>query len=127
MAMTNYLENAVANATLRNTTYTSPANVYCGLYSVAPTSSTGGTELTGNGYARQLTTFSAPSGGVCSSNVEITFGAVTGNSWPTVVALGITDASTSGNLLYFTSVVPRNFRVGDSFTFPSGNITITLT
>jgi hypothetical protein len=30
-------------------------------------------------------------------------------------------------LLYFTSVVPRNFRVGDSFTFPSGNITITLT
>ena len=36
-AMSNYLENALVNATLRNTTYTSPATVYVGLYTSDPT------------------------------------------------------------------------------------------
>ena len=43
MPISNYLGNAVINATVRNTTYTSPATVYCALYSTAPTASTSGT------------------------------------------------------------------------------------
>ena len=126
MPMTNYLANAMANATLRNTSYTSPANVYAALYSTAPTVSTSGTELTGNGYARQLTTFSAPSAGGASSNVTITFGAASGNNWPTVVSLAICDASTGGNILYFKNIAQRNIRIGDTFVVDSGNLTITI-
>jgi len=36
-AMSNFLENALINATLRNTSYTSPAVVYVGLYTTDPT------------------------------------------------------------------------------------------
>ena len=127
MPMTNYLANAMANATIRNTTYTSPANVYASLYSVAPTGNTAGTELTGNGYARQLTTFAAPAAGVAASNVAVTFGAASGNNWPTVVAVGIVDASTSGNLMFYSGIAGRNIKIGDSLVFDSGNIIISIT
>jgi hypothetical protein len=124
--MTDYLQNAVANATLRNTAYTSPANVYASLYSVAPTESTVGTEITGNGYSRQSVTFSAPSLGSLSSNVAVTF-TCSGNNWPVVVAFGVTDASTSGNILYYAGISGRTVQVGDSVVFASGDITIQIT
>ena len=124
--MTNYLANAVANAVLRNTSYTSPASVYATLYSVAPTASTSGTELTGNGYARQLTTFSAPSAGAATSNVAVTFGAATGNAWPTVVAFGIVDSSSSGNILFYKTISGRNIKVGDTLIIEAGSLTIDI-
>ena len=124
--MSNYLANAIANATLRNTSYTSPANVYVALYSTAPTANTSGTELSGNGYSRQSVTFSAPSAGAASSNVAVTFGPATGNNWPGAKAFAITDASTAGNILYFTTITTQNVLVGKSLTYASGNITITI-
>jgi hypothetical protein len=126
MPMTNYLQNAVLNASLRNVTYTQTANVYSALYSVAPTASTSGTEITGNGYSRQLTTFASANAGVCTSNVAVNFTA-TGNAYPTVVAFGVVDASTSGNILYYKNITGRNVKAGDTLTFDSGAITITLT
>lgn len=125
MPMTDNLANKIANATLRNQTYTSPATVYASLYSVAPTVSTSGTEIVGNGYSRQSVTFSAPSAGVVSSSGNVTF-SCTGNNWPTVVAFAITDASTSGNIMFFQGISPRNINVGDSFQIDSGNLTITI-
>ena len=35
--MSNYLENALINATLRNTSYTTPTTVYVALYTSDPT------------------------------------------------------------------------------------------
>ena len=127
MPMTNFLANQIANATLRNTTYTSPATVYASLYTTAPTASTSGTELSGNGYSRIAVTFSAPANGSASSNVAATFGPATGNAWTGVVAVSITDASSSGNILYYNTIATRNVAVGDTLTFGSGNVTITLT
>ena len=127
MTMSSNLANKLANATLRNTAYTSPASVYASLYSTAPTATTSGTELTGNGYSRQVTTFASPANGISSSNVAVTFGPATGNAWPTVTAVGITDASTAGNIMYFNTIAGRNIKVGDSLVFGTGNITITLT
>ena len=126
MPMTNYLANAMANATLRNTSYTSPATVYAALYSTAPTVSTSGTELTGNGYARVSTTFSAPSAGSTSSSAAVTFGPATGNNWPLVNAFAICDASTGGNILYFKTIAGQNVTVGNSLTFDTGDITIVI-
>ena len=120
------LANKLVNATLGNITYTSPASVYASLYSTAPTANTSGTELTGNGYARQVTTFASAANGIASSNAVVTFGACTGNNWPTVIAVGIVDASTAGNIMYFNTISGRNIQVGDSLVFGTGNITITL-
>lgn len=121
------LANQLVNATLGNITYTSPASVYASLYSTAPTANTSGTELTGNGYSRQVTTFSSAANGISSSNVTVTFGPCTGNNWPVVTAVGIVDASTSGNIMYFNTISGRNIKVGDSLVFDTGNISVSLT
>ena len=126
MAMTNYLSNALANAVVRNTSYTSPATVYCALYSTAPTVSTSGTELTGSNYSRQAVTFSAPSGGNAASNVSVTFGAASAD-WSPAVAISIVDDSTSGNILYFNTITTQVVKSGSSLTIASGDITVTMT
>jgi hypothetical protein len=126
MPMTDYLQDALINATVRNITYTSPGNVYASLYSVAPSESSAGTEITGNGYSRQSVTFSAPSLGTAVSNAAVTFTCSSSN-WPPVIAFGIMDANTSGNLMYFKTISSRQINVGDSLVYASGDITITLT
>ena len=55
--MSNYLENALINATLRATTFTSPTTVYVGLYTSDPTDANSGTECSGGSYARKSATF----------------------------------------------------------------------
>ena len=126
MALSNYLENALLNATVRNTTYTSPATVYLALYSVAPTASTSGTELSGSGYSRQAITFNAPSGGAVTSNVTVTFGPATAN-WSTINATAVVNASTGGNIMYFTPTAGQNILSGSSLVIGGGNVSITLT
>jgi hypothetical protein len=124
--MTYNLANKLANATVANVSYSSPANVYTALYSTAPTVSTSGTELTGNGYARVLTTFGTPTDGSISSTANVSFTA-TGNNWPLTTAVAIVDASTGGNIMYFQAIASRNVQVGDTLTFEAGEITVTIT
>lgn len=98
-AMSNYLENALINATLRNTSYTSPSSVFVALFTTDPTDAGTGTEVSGGSYARQTATFTSPSNGSSTLAADVTFPTATGN-WGTVTHFGIYDASTSGNLLY---------------------------
>ena len=71
--MSNHLENALINATLRNTSYTSPATVYVALFTTDPTDAGSGTEVSGGSYARTSVTFAAPSNGASASNADCTF------------------------------------------------------
>jgi len=125
MPMTNYLQNKVLDASLRNTAYTSPANVYVALYSTVNTVTTAGTELSGDGYSRQLVTFAAAANGIANSNAAVTFTS-TGNAWLPAVSVGITDASTAGNILYYQNGAVRVVPAGDTLTYGSGNITISI-
>jgi hypothetical protein len=77
--MSNYLENALINATLRNTSYTSPATVYVGLYTTDPTDADTGTEVSGGSYARTAVTFGAPSNGVTLNSAAVEFPQATGH------------------------------------------------
>lgn len=120
-----YLSNKLLEGTVKATTYTAPANVYLALYSTASTVSGPGTELTGNGYARQLVSFGTAANASIASSGNVSFTSV-GNAWTTTASVGITDASTSGNLLYFTNLT-KKVNAGDTLTFASGTITITIT
>jgi hypothetical protein len=124
----NYLENALINAVLRNTTYTSPATVYVSLYTSDPTDADSGTEVStsGTGYARTAVTFGAPSNGVSTNSADVTFPTATA-SWGTVSHIGIHDASTSGNLLFHTPLdTSKTIDSGDIFKITSGNLSVTL-
>lgn len=124
--ISNYLENAIINATLRATTYTSPATVYVSLWTSDPTDAGSGTEVSGGSYARTSATFGAPSNGVSVTTADVTFPQATA-SWGTVGWIGIYDASTSGNLLYHTPLdASKTIDTGDIFKIASGNLSVTL-
>lgn len=124
--MSNYLENALINATLRATTYTSPATVYVALFTTDPTDANSGTEVSGGSYQRTAVTFGAPSDGVTTNSGAVTFPTATG-SWGTVTHIGIMDAQTSGNLLFHTPLdTSKTITSGDIFTISTGNLSVTL-
>jgi hypothetical protein len=124
--MSNYLENALLNVTLRATSYTAPAAVYVGLYTSDPTDANTGTEVSGGSYARTAVTMGAPSNGVSTNTAAVTFPTATG-TWGTVGWIGILDATTSGNLLYHTPLTASKvITSGDIFTISIGNLSVTL-
>ncbi len=124
--MSNYLENALINATLRNTSYTSPATVYVALFTTDPTDAGTGTEVSGGSYARVSVSFDAPSNGVTTNSGAVTFPTATG-SWGTITHIGLMDALTTGNLLYHTALdASKAVASGDIFTIGTGNLSVTL-
>jgi hypothetical protein len=122
----NYLENALINATLRATAYTSPSAVYVALFTSDPTDAGSGTEVSGGSYVRKQVTFGAPSNGVTSNSADVTFDQATAN-WGTVSHIGIFDASTSGNLLYHTPLTSsKTIETGDIFKIATSSLVVTL-
>jgi hypothetical protein len=125
-AMSNYLENALINATLRNTSYTTPSVVYAALFTSDPTDAGTGTEVSGGSYARKAITFGAPSNGASTNSAAVEFDQATGN-WGTITHFGIYDASSSGNLLYHGALTSsKAIQTGDVFKFAISNISVTL-
>lgn len=124
--MSNFLENALINATLRNTAYTSPTSVFVGLFLTDPTDAGSGTEVSGGSYAREVATFAAPTNGVSATNADVQFAQCTA-TWGTVTHFGIFDALTTGNLLYHGSLTAsKTIETGDVFKITAGNLTVTL-
>jgi len=127
-----YLQNARLNWMKGTTFPASPVTVYMALFTVQPTNAgTGGTEVTGGSYVRLAITsasaWSALSGATptsISNSGAFTFVTATAN-WGTVVAAGLYDAVTSGNLLYVgalaTNQVVNN---GNTFSFAAGQFSI---
>jgi hypothetical protein len=124
--ISNYLEDALINGTLRGTTYTAPTTVYVALYTSDPTDADTGTEVSGTSYARQAVTFGAPSNGATTNSAAVEFPQA-GGSWGTVAYIGIRDASTAGNLLYHTALdASKTIATGDVFRIASGSLSVTL-
>ena len=126
----NYLEDEILDHVLGGADYTRPATVYIALYTAAPTDAGGGTEVTGGSYDRvdvtnNATNWPAASGGAKSNGTEITFPTATAN-WGTVVAFGIHDANTAGNLLFWADLTTsKTINTGDTAKFAVGDIDIT--
>jgi len=124
--MSNYLENALINVTLRATAYTAPTTVYLALYTTDPTDADTGTECTGTSYARQSITFGSPSNGVSTNSAAIEFPQA-GGAWGTITHIGIRDALTVGNLLYHTPLdASKTIATGDVFRVAVGSLSVTL-
>jgi hypothetical protein len=127
MAKSNYLENKVIDHFLCTSSTSAPSNVYMGLFTSNPTDANSGTEVSGNGYSRQVITFNAASSGSATNSSAETFTASGGN-WGTITHFGIFDASTSGNLLYHGALTDdKVIEDGDSLVVATTAITITET
>lgn len=122
-----YLENKLLDHVLNGVAYSSPASVYVGLYTSAPTDAGGGTEVSGGSYARVQMTggFDTASGGATANTAAITFPTSSG-AWGTVTHFGIFDASTNGNLLYWGALAAsKTIASGDIAKFNAGELDIT--
>lgn len=130
-----YLELEVLDHVLGGADYTRPATVYVALFTARGTDNqsdagTNFTEVSGGSYVRKsvtnnATNFPAASAGVKSNGVAITF-ATASADWGTVIAFGIYDASTAGNLMYWADLtVSRVIVNGDTPSFAIGALTIT--
>lgn len=123
-----YLEDKVLEHVFGGNAYTAPTTLYIALYTVAPSDTGGGTEVSGGGYARQTGAFtvSGTNPTTASNSAAIEFPTATADQG-TVVAVGIFDALTSGNLLAYANLdASKVVDTGDVFRFNTGDLDITL-
>lgn len=117
-------------------TAVAPTNIYVGLYTVAPTADdgTGATEVPStNAYARVSTgaaDWTAASAGdptVIDNANAITFPTASGGNWGTIVAFGLFDAATAGNLIAFGNLTTsKAVNDGDTAEFAVGALDVKL-
>jgi hypothetical protein len=125
-AFTNYAENLVMTWLFTGSAATRPTAWYVALHTADPTEVGNVGELSGNGYARQSSTWTIASN-EASNTGTLTFGPNTGSNWGTVSHVSVWDAVSTGNCLakgaLSSSVV---INVGDSLTIAAGALDITL-
>lgn len=115
-----YLEAEVLKwATGQGNDLGTPAVPYVGLYTVAPSDTGGGTEVSGNGYARvnAAAAFGAPTGTSptrVANDTAISFPQATGGAWGTVVAFAVFDGA-AGDMLYWATLTASK-SVGENET-----------
>jgi len=130
-----YLENQALNWLKGTTFVAAPATVYVALFTTAPSDDAGtsAVEVSGGSYARigitTSTGFSSISGAPSapaqiSNSGVVTFVTPTG-SWGTVVAIGIYDAVSAGNLLYWNTVTSQAIGSGVVASFAIGALIAT--
>ena len=123
-----YLEDKVLDHVFGGNAYTAPSTLYVALYTVAPTDTGGGTEVSGGAYVRQSGAFtvSGTNPTTASNTSAIEYPTATAD-YGTVVAVGIFDASSSGNLLAYANLTSSKVvSSGDVFRFNTGDLDITL-
>ena len=127
-SFSDYLEDKLLKHVFTNTAYTSPTTIYVGLFTVAPTDTGGGTEVSGTSYVRKTGAFTVSGTSTLATNsASIEFDAA-GSSWGTIVAVALFDASTAGNMLAFADLTSSKvIDTGDVLRIPAGDLDITLT
>ena len=123
-----YLEDKVLDHVFGGNAYTAPTTLYVALYTVAPTDTGGGTEVSGGAYARQSGAFtvSGTNPTTASNSAAVEYPTATAD-YGTVVAVGIFDALSSGNLLAYANLTTSKVvSTGDVFRFNTGNLDVTL-
>ena len=123
-----YLEDKVLDHVFGGNAFTAPTTLYVALYTVAPSDTGGGTEVSGGAYARQTGAFtvSGTNPTTATNSAAIEYPTATAD-YGTVDAVGILDASSSGNLLaYSTLDASKVVSSGDVFRFNAGDLDITL-
>ena len=81
-----------------------------------------GTELSGDGYARQAVTFGAPTDGSGDNSGAVTFGPATAD-WGTITHVALYDALTGGNMLMHAALsASKTINDTDVLAFADGDL-----
>ena len=127
MAFSNYLSNEILDHVFSGNAFTAPSNYYVALYTVAPSASGGGTEVSasGTGYVRRTATFTT-SATQSTNQSAVEFPTATA-AYGNVVAASVMDATSGGNLLAFANLTSaKNIAIGDVLRIPANDLDINL-
>jgi hypothetical protein len=128
-----YLEAALLNHLFGGVAYAVPGTYHFALFTSAPNDTGGGTEVnpSGSGYARKVVTndttnfptIAAPASKTNGASIDFLTASA---AWGTVVAFGIYDAASGGNLLFWGDLTTaRSVLSGDTPRFAAGALVIT--
>jgi hypothetical protein len=125
MALSDYLADKILDHTLRGITYTSPTDIYMALFTNVPNSDgTGGTEVAGGSYARQVMSFADPAVGAIANDSSMSF---TGMPGCVLEGAALYDAVSGGHMLYFGFYSsPRRVTAGATEDVLPGDVTLVL-
>ena len=120
--LSSYLANKFLDAVGNATNY-SAANVYVKLHVGDPGSA--GTANAATETTRKSVSFSAATGGGLTSDADLTWSNIAGSQDATFFT--VWDNLTAGNFLFSGTVAGNAYTAGDTFTIPSGSLTVSLT
>lgn len=132
MSITYYQSNRILDKDFGNVSYTTPTTLYFGLSTTAINSDgTGATEPSGGAYARASVTNDKTNWGNAGSGSLQNLGTIqfpeSTASWGTITYVFISDALTSGNMLYFGALSPSRVVQSNTVVFFSASaITISI-
>lgn len=110
MPASDYLDQRRLKWAFEGLAHPAPPAIYVALYTAAPTKAGGGTEVSGGSYARLATVAAdwAVSGPLWrAQNARVlTFPSPTA-LWGTLVAFGLLDAASGGQLLWFSALAQQ--------------------
>lgn len=116
--------NAILDALAKGTSYAGNATVYVKLHTGDPGAS--GTANAAGNTTRQAATFAAASAGANASNADIVWTNV--NTAETYSHVSYWTASSAGTFLGSSALTASKLvAIGDTFTIPSGSLTMALT
>lgn len=123
MSLSDYAENAVVDAICNNTAF-QVAQSYVKLHTGDPGEN--GTNNAAGETTRKSASFSAASGGVGTSDADISWTSY--STAETVSHVSLWDHLTAGNCLGAGALAAsKTMAVGDTLTIPSGSLTVTIT
>jgi hypothetical protein len=120
--LSDYLANKFLDAVGNATNY-SASNVYVKLHIGDPGSA--GTANAATEITRQSVSFSAASSGGLTSDADVSWSNIAGSEDATFFT--VWDNLTAGNFLFSGTVAGNAYTAGDTFTIPSGSLTVSLT
>ncbi len=131
--ISNHLEEALLNHVMKNTAYTSPAAVYCGLV----TSTASDADMEAGTLTNEITAYTGDRKAITFGTITQVGGAATVKNTVaiefedmpavTVAYAIICDATTAGNILWWLPLdVNKTTNAGDTFRIPVDGLTVTL-
>lgn len=120
--LSSYLANKFLDAVGNATAY-SAANVYVKLHIGEPGAN--GTANPATETTRKSISFSAASAGGLTSDADVSWENIAGSEDATFFT--VWDNLTAGNFLFSGTVAGNAYTAGDTFTIPSGSLTVSLT
>ena len=125
MSLSNTFETRILQWLFSGSSVTRPSAWYLGLFTSNPGETSGGTEVSGGNYAREVITFTI-SDDLATNSAAIEFN-VASAAWGTISHVAVFDALTGGNQIAYAALsTAREIGNGDVIRFPAGELDITI-